>query len=427
MVSEIHANGSRGRTLRTMALDQSALLEVLDALKAAEVDDRIRQAAETIYQALIEAELSSVIGALPHERTGSRAGWRNGHRPRTVTTTAGDLELRIPKLRAGSFFPSLLERRRRVDQSLFAVIMEAYLHGTSTRKVDDLVKALGADSGISKSEVSRICADLDTEVAAFRDRSLAAQVFRYVFLDATYCKARVDHRVVSQAVVVATGVAADGHREVLGFEVGDSEDGAFWTAFLRSLKTRGLNGVQLVISDAHAGLKNAIAAVLIGAAWQRCRVHFLRNVLAAVPKGSAEMVAAAIRTIFAQPSPAHVRDQLEVIAAMLGRQFPKVEAVLRDASDDITAFASFPVSHWKKIWSTNPLERLNKEIKRRTDVVGVFPNPAALLRLAGAVLVEAHDEWQVSERRYLSEGSMALLDTPPDGPKEVATPALLTA
>ena len=410
-----------------MALDQSALLEVLDALKAAEVDDRIRQAAETIYQALIEAELASVIGALPHERTSARTAHRNGHRPRVLASTAGDLELRIPKLRAGSFFPSLLERRRRVDQSLFAVIMEAYLHGTSTRKVDDLVKALGADSGISKSEVSRICADLDTEVAAFRDRTLAGQAFPYVFLDATYCKARVDHRVVSQAVVVATGVAADGHREVLGFEVGDSEDGAFWTAFLRSLRTRGLSGVQLVISDAHAGLKSAIASVLLGAAWQRCRVHFLRNVLAQVPKGHAEMVAAAIRTIFAQPSPVHVRDHLEVIAAMLGRQFPKVEAMLREAADDITAFASFPVSHWKKIWSTNPLERLNKEIKRRTDVVGVFPNPAALLRLAGAVLVEAHDEWQVSERRYLSEGSMALLNTPPAEPKEVATPALLTA
>jgi putative transposase len=252
-----------------MALDQSALLEVLDALKAAEVDDKIRQAAETIYQALIEAELSSVIGALPHQRTDARTGWRNGYRARTLSNSAGDLELLIPKLRAGSFFPSLLERRRRVDQSLFAVIMEAYLHGTSTRKVDDLVKALGADTGISKSEVSRSCADLDAEVALFRDRSLAGQPFRYVFLDATYCKARVNHRVVSQAVVVATGVAADGHREVLGFDVGDSEDGAFWTAFLRSLKTRGLAGVQLVISDAHAGLKNAIASVLIGAAWQR--------------------------------------------------------------------------------------------------------------------------------------------------------------
>jgi putative transposase len=410
----------------TMALDQSALLEVLEALKAAEVDDRVRLAAETIYQALIEAELSSVIGAVPHQRTDARTAQRNGHRPRTVTTTAGDLELRIPKLRSGSFFPSLLERRRRVDQSLFAVIMEAYLHGTSTRKVDDLVKALGADTGISKSEVSRICADLDGEVAAFRDRSLADMAFRYVFLDATYCKARVDHRVVSQAVVVATGVAADGHREVLGFDVGDSEDGAFWTAFLRGLRTRGLGGVRLVISDAHAGLKAAIASVFIGAAWQRCRVHFLRNVLAQVPKGSAEMVAAAIRTVFAQPGPVHVSEQLDTIASMLGRQFPRVEAMLREAADDITAFAGFPVGHWKKIWSTNPLERLNKEIKRRTDVVGVFPNPAALARLAGAVLAEAHDEWQVADKRYLSESSMATLTLPAE-PKEVEHQALLTA
>ena len=283
-----------------MALDQSALLEVLEALKAADVDDRIRAAATTIYQALIEAELTAVIGAGPHERTDARTAQRNGSRPRTLTTTAGDLELRIPKLRAGSFFPSLLERRRRIDQALFAVVMEAYLHGVSTRKVDDLVRALGADTGISKSEVSRICTDLDAEVSAFADRSLAEQAFPYVFLDATYCKARVNRRVVSQAVVIATGVAADGHREVLGFAVGDSEDGAFWTAFLRSLKARGRGGTQLVISDAHAGLKAAIAAVLLGASWQRCRVHFMRDVLARVPKGNAEMVAAAIRTVFAQ-------------------------------------------------------------------------------------------------------------------------------
>jgi putative transposase len=229
-----------------MALDQSALLELLEALKVADVDDRIRTATETLYQALIEAELTAAIGAAPHERVETRTAQRNGSRPRTLTTTAGDLELRIPKLRTGSFFSALLERRRRIDQALFAVVMEAYLHGVSTRKVDDMVKALGADSGISKSEVSRICADLD-EVAAFRDRSLAEQAFPYVFLDATYCKARVDRRVVSQAVVIATGVAADGHREVLGFAVGDSEDGAFWTAFLRSLKARGLAGTQLVV------------------------------------------------------------------------------------------------------------------------------------------------------------------------------------
>jgi putative transposase len=411
-----------------MALDQSALLEVLDALRNADAADRIKQAAETIYQALIDAELTAVIGAGPHERTESRSNQRNGSRPRTLSTIAGDLELRIPKLRSGSFFPALLERRRRVDQCLFAVVMEAYLHGTSTRKVDDLVKALGAESGISKSEVSRICADLDTEVAAFRDRPLSEQQFPYVFLDATYCKARVNHRVVSQAVVIATGVAADGRREVLGFDVGDSEDGAFWTAFLRSLKTRGLSGVALVISDAHAGLRGAIEAILIGAAWQRCRVHFLRNVLAQVPKGSAEMVAAAIRTIFAQPDAAHVREQLDTIAGMLGRQLPKVESMLREAADDITAFADFPVPHWKKIWSTNPLERLNKEIKRRTDVVGVFPNPAALLRLAGSVLVEAHDEWQVADKRYLSETTLALIHTTNNSTNEpVAVHAAITA
>jgi hypothetical protein len=258
-----------------VALDQSALLEVLDALTATEVDDRIRQAAQTIYQALIEAELTAVIGAAPHERNPDRLAQRNGHRPRVLATTAGDLELRIPKLRAGSFFPSLLERRRRVDQALFAVVMEAYLHGVSTRKVDDLVKALGADSGISKSEVSRICADLDGEVSAFRDRSLAGQAFPYIFVDATYCKARVNRRVVSQAVVVATGVCGDGRREVLGFAVGDSEDGAFWTQFLRSLKARGLQGVQLVIADAHLGLRQAVQATMAGAAVQRCRVHWV--------------------------------------------------------------------------------------------------------------------------------------------------------
>jgi transposase-like protein len=410
-----------------MTLDHAALVQVLEAMKAADVDDRIKLAAQTIYQALIDAELTSVIGAGPWEHTPTRTGLRNGSRPRLLSTAAGDLELAIPKLRQGSFFPSLLERRRRVDQALFAVIMEAYLHGVSTRKVDDVVKALGIDSGISKSEVSRICADLDVEVGAFRDRSLADIAYPYVFLDATYCKARVNHRVVSQAVVIATGVTSDGRREVLGFEVGDSEDGAFWTAFLRSLRARGLGGVQLVISDAHEGLKHAVGAVLIGAVWQRCRVHFLRNVLAQVPRGNAEMVAAAIRTVFAQPDAQHVREQFETIAVMLGRQLPKVEQMMRAAREDLLGFTGFPQLHWRKIWSTNPLERLNREVKRRTDVVGVFPNPAALLRLAGAVLVEAHDEWAVAaERRYLSEASMKLIN-PSNDEQEVAEPAALTA
>lgn len=414
-----------------MDMDQSALLELLAALKDTEVGDRIRAATEHLYQELIDAEATAVIGAGPWQRTTERTTQRNGARERVLTSTAGDLDLRIPKMRAGSFFPSLLERRRRVDQALFAVVMEAYLHGVSTRKVDDLVKALGADTAISKSEVFRICAGLDEEVAAFRDRSLADAAFPYVFLDATYCKARVGRRVVSQAVVIATGVRADGHREVLGFDVGDSENGAFWTAFLRSLKARGLAGVLLVISDAHEGLKAAIGSVLLGSSWQRCRVHFTRNVLDAVSKTNAEMVAAAIRTIFAQPDATHVTEQFEVIATMLARSHPKVAAMLTDAREDPLAFTAFPIAHWKKIWSTNPLERLNKEVKRRTDVVGVFPNPAALLRLAGAVLVEAHDEWAATDRRYLSERSMAQLAAMTTltaiTSAEVDTPELLTA
>jgi putative transposase len=394
-----------------MALDQSALLDLLGELKLTDVTDRVRVATETLYQELIDAEATAFIGAGPFERTAERATHRNGTRPRVLTTTAGDLDLTIPKMRAGTFFPALLERRRRVDQALFAVVMEAYLHGVSTRKVDDLVKALGADTGISKSEVSRICAGLDAEVAQFRDRSLAALDYPYVFLDATYCKARVNHRIVSQAIVVAVGVAADGRREVLGFDVGDTENEGFWTAFLRSLKVRGLDGVKLVISDAHSGLKKAIGTVFQGASWQRCRVHFMRNVLSVVPKGSQDMVASIIRTIFAQPDREHIHGQFQEVTTMLKRSHPKVAVMLDEAQHDLLAFSSFPQRHWRQIWSTNPLERVNKEIKRRTDVVGVFPNPAALLRLAGAVLVEQHDEWEAGDRRYFSESSMLELKT----------------
>jgi putative transposase len=414
-----------------MALDESAMTDLLAALRAGGGLDVVRQALALVLQALIEAEAAQQIGAGRYERSEQRTAYRNGSRARLLSTKAGDVELKIPKLREGSFFPALLEPRRRIDRALLAVVMEAYVHGTSTRKVDDLVKALGVDAGISKSEVSRICSELDTEVTAFRSRSLAHTGFPYLFVDATYLKARVDGRVVSRAVVIATGVTADGGREVLGLDVGDSEDGAFWTAFLRSLKARGLGGVQLVISDAHTGLKAAIGAVMAGASWQRCRVHFLRNVLARVPKGSAEMVAAAIRTIFAQPTSQGVVDQLDKVAAMLQPKFPIVAAMLTDAREDLTAFTAFPVAHWRKLWSTNPLERLNKEVKRRTNVVGIFPDDAAVLRLAGAVLIEAHDEWQVAERRYLSEGSMAKLATTGDDdprPKEVRrAPAELVA
>jgi putative transposase len=392
----------------------------------------MRRLLGTMLQELVEAEASSVIGALPHERTEARTTQRNGSRDKLVTTGVGDVTVKIPKTRTGSFFPALLAPRRRIDVALHAVVMQAFIEGVSTRRVDDLVTAMGG-TGISKSEVSRICTQLDTDVAAWRTRPLDDQHFPYVFLDATYCKARVNKRVVSQAVVIATGVSADGRREVLGCAVGDSETETFWTEFLRDLRDRGLHGVQLVVSDAHSGLTNAIGTVLQGSSWQRCRVHFMRNVLARISKGDGEMVAALIRTIFAQPTPDTVRNQLDSVATMLEPKFPAITVMLRDAKADLTAFADFPQAHWRKIWSTNPIERLNKEVKRRTDVVGIFPNTDALLRLSACVLIEAHDEWQDSDRRYLSEASMALLfPSPPlvlpPLPTEVTTtPELATA
>lgn len=287
-----------------------------------------------------------------------------------------------------------------MDRALWAVIMTAYVHGTSTRKVDDLVRALGCDTGVSKSTVSRICAEIDEEVDAFRSRRLDHATFAYVFCDATYVKARVDGRVVSRAVVVATGVAVNGHREVLGCDVGDSEDEVFCTQFLRSLRQRGLSGVHLVISDADEGLKAAVGRVLAGAGWQRCRVHFVRNALAKVSKSHAEMVAATVRTIFAQPDAPAAREQLHAVVDMLRGKFPAVADQLADAEADLLAYAAFPRAHWRRIWSTNPLERVNKEIKRRSNVVGIFPifpNDAAVIRLVGAVLLETHDEWQVAD------------------------------
>ena len=392
-----------------MAQQQFDATALLDALQDRPDLDVVREMVAWLYQALIDAEATEVIGAEPHERSITRTTRRNGHRSRTLSSKAGDLELKIPKLRKGSFFPSVLERRRRIDQALYAVVMEAYVHGVSTRKVDDLVQALGIEAGISRSEVSRICAEMDTELEAFRQRPLDHVGFPYVFCDATYVKARVGGRVVSRAVVVATGVTETGDREVLGLSIGDSEDKAFWTEFLQSLRARGLGGVQLVVSDHHLGLKAAIAKVFVGASWQRCRVHFMRNVLAKVPRAQSQMVAAAVRTIFAQPDATHVTHQVSEVAATLEAQFPAVAAQLLDAQDDVCAFSTFPQAHWNKIWSTNPLERVNGEIKRRTRVVGIFPNDAAALRLITAVCVEQHDEWLVAERRYLSEESMAQL------------------
>ena len=399
--------------------DDARVADLLARLGDDGVRDLFRRLLERALQELIDAELTTAIGAAPHERTESRTNQRNGGRTRLLSTPAGDVELRIPKLRVGSFFPSLLEPRRRVDKALWAVIMTAYTTGTSTRKVDDLVRALGCDSGISRSTVSRICTEIDAQVEAFRTRSLDHIAFPYVFVDGTYIKARHNHRIVSRAVVVATGVAADGNREVLGLAVGDSEDEVFWTAFLRSLRDRGLDGVRLVISDAHAGLKAAIARVFSGASWQRCKVHLMRNLLATVPRAHAEMVAATVRTVFAQPDAASTRAHLRVVADTLRERFGAAAAILDEAEADVTAYADFPRAHHKKIASTNPLERVHKEIKRRTNVVGIFPDDVSVIRLVGAILVETHDEWQTADRRYLSEGSMALIDRPD---KEVITP-----
>ncbi|MBM0128155.1 IS256 family transposase [Pimelobacter simplex] len=389
-----------------MALPQSALSELLEAFRTGDGVDLIRESVRVALQELIEIEATEHIGAAPYERTPERVTDRNGHRPRILTTKDGDVELRIPKLRKGSFLPVILEPRRRIDQALYAVVMEAYVHGVSTRSVDDLVEAMGSDSGISKSEVSRICAGLDEQVGAFRTRPLDHIEFPYVYLDATYLNVRNQtSQVVSMAVVVATGIAADGSREVLGLDVGDSEDETFWRGFLTSLKQRGLHGVRLVISDQHAGLVKALKRSFQGAGHQRCRVHFARNLLAHVPKSHVDMVAAVFRTAFAQPDAAawdEVRDQL-------AKSFPKIGPLMDEAKPEVLAFATFPRAHWQKIWSTNPLERVNKEIKRRARVVGIFPNPAAVIRLVGAVLADMHDEWQAGDRRYLSEGSMALL------------------
>jgi putative transposase len=393
-----------------MALPQSALSELLDAFRAGDGVELIRDAVRLVLQELIELEATERIGAARYERSDARVTERNGARGRVLSTQAGDVRLRIPKLRKGSFFPSILEPRRRIDQALYAVVMEAYVHGISTRSVDDLVEAMGVETGISKSEVSRICAGLDGMVGAFRTRTLGHVEFPYVYLDATYLHVRnATGQVVSMAVIVATGIAGDGSREILGLDVGDSEDETFWRGFLTSLKQRGLGGVQLVISDQHAGLVKALRRCFQGAGHQRCRVHFARNLLAHVPKDKADMVASMLRTVFVQPGPKAVHAAWDELRDRLAESFPKIGPLMDDAKAEVLAFTTFPKAHWQKVWSTNPLERINKEIKRRSRVVGIFPNSAAVIRLVGAVLADMHDEWQAGDRRYLSDTSMALL------------------
>lgn len=396
--------------------DLAARLSGTDATLSTALRDILTAA----LQELIEAELTATIGAAPGERSPERVTQRNGHRPKLVSTPAGDVELGIPKLRHGSFFPELLEPRRRIDKALWAVIMTAYITGTSTRKVDDLVKALGCDSGISKSTVSRICTQIDADVHVLRTRRLDHQPFVYVWLDATYVHVREHRRVVSKAIVIATGLRADGHREVLGVDVGDSENETFWREFLTDLTDRGLAGVRLVISDAHAGLVKAIRRCFQGAAWQRCRVHAMRNLLAAANHRHRQVIAALIRTIFVQPDATTATAQLRAVVEQLRPYAPTVADRLETMEADLLAYTGFPPAHWSKIWSNNPIERLNRELKRRTDVVSIFPDRASVIRLVGALLVEINDEMIAAERRYIAAASVADLT---DQPAELALPA----
>ena len=381
-----------------MTLTHSGASELAQLMEGTTASALIPEIVRRGFQDLLEAEVSAAIGATRHERCpDERSTHRNGYRQRLLTTQVGDLSLTIPKLRQGSFFPDWLEPRRRVDKALYAVVMEAYTGGISTRKVDALVEALGGASGISKSEVSRICQGLDEQVKAFLCRPLDHARYPYVFLDATYLHGRLGQnmQVVSRAVVVAIGINVLGYREVLGIAVGDSEAEGFWRQFLGSLKERGLTGTRLVISDAHLGLTAAIRRMFQGSSWQRCRVHFLRNLLSHVPKAGQDMVAAAMKAVFVIQAPDQVRGHWQRVTEMLRKQFPAAVPVMDAARDDVLAFLHFPQEHWRKVWSTNPLERLNKEIKRRTNVVGIFPNDAAIVRLVGSQLLEQQEEWQL--------------------------------
>ena len=359
---------------------------------------------------LMALETETLCGAAPGERSAERTNQRNGYRDRDWHTRAGTVELRIPKLRRGSYFPGFLEPRRMSEKALTAVIQEAYIQGISTRSVDELVKALGME-GISKSQVSRLCEEIDDRVHAFLDRPIEGD-WPYVWLDATYVKARRDHHIVSVAVIVAVGVNTDGRREVLGMTIGHSEAEPFWVEFLRSLARRGLRGVKLVVSDAHEGLKAAINKVL-SATWQRCRVHFMRNALAYAGKSQRRIVSAWIGTAFAQDDAQAARKQWRDVADQARPRLPKLATLMGEAEADVLAYMGFPVQHRAKLHSTNPLERLNGEIKRRADVVGIFPNEAAVTRLIGALLLEQHDEWAVQRARYMTLETVAPLSDDP--------------
>lgn len=406
-----------------MAEDRMAVLEtVRKAIGEGDIDF-LREGARVLAQAVMEAEVTQLTG-VPHgvRDPEHRLTSRNGYRERRWDTRVGTLSLAVPKVRDGSYFPSLLEPRRRAERALLAVVQEAYVLGVSTRRVEDLVDALGIAS-MSRSEVSRICAALDAEVATFRSRPLDGEAYPYLWLDATYVKVREGGRVVSMAALVATGVALTGERRILGLELAAGNDeGSAWPAFIKGLVERGLDGVRLVISDDHRGLVKAVRELLLGAAWQRCRVHCTRNAQDLVPRSARSMVASAIRSVFEQPDERSAREQMGRVIETFRPRYPAVATLIADAEDDLLAHFTFPETHRRQIRSTNPLERLNKEIKRRAAVVGIFPNRAALIRLVGMVLAEQDDEWQ-DGRRYFRPETMAAIDA---GLEEVA-PTLLMA
>ena len=374
-------------------------------LEGADVD-LLREMVKIFAEQLMGADADAVCGADYGERSPERTNRRNGYRERPWDTRAGTIALAVPKLREGTYFPEwLLEPRRRAERAFVQVVAECYVRGVSTRRVEGLVAHLGIER-ISKSRVSEMAKDLDQSVEAFRTRPLDGGPYTYVWMDALTQKVREGGRIVNIACVVATGVNTAGNREILGTELFTTEDGAGWTAFLRGLVARGLSGVRMVISDAHPGLVDAIASSLPGASWQRCRTHFMRNLLCKVPKSAGPFVGTLVRSIFAQPDAEAVWAQFHRVIDQLGERFPAAAEMLQDAGGDILAFSAFPFAHWRQIWSNNPQERLNKEIRRRTDVVGIFPNRPSAGRLIGMVLAEQHDEWQVV-RRYMSAESLA--------------------
>ena len=383
-----------------------------------ESPDLLREMVTSVAEALMSAEADAICGAAYGERSPDRVNTRNGYRDREWDTRVGTIELAIPKLRSGSYFPEwLLVPRRRAEQALVSVVADAYLAGVSTRRVEKLVSQLGIDR-MSKSQVSRLASSLDEIVESFRTRPLDAGPYPYLTVDALQVKCREAGRIVNSHVVHAVAVNADGYRESLGLDVVTSEDGAAWTAFLRGLVARGLSGVRLVTSDAHPGLVDAIAATLPGTSWQRCRTHFVRNLQTRVPKTAQSLVATLVRSIFAQPDAESVWQQHQRVCDQLGERFPAATDMLQDAAPDLLAFTAMPKEHWRQLWSNNPLERLNREIRRRTDVVGIFPDRPSIIRLVGAVLAEQHDEWAIA-RRYMSAESLTKTHTPT--PQEVIT------